>query len=88
MVRDDITAAGIAATSYSMLLTLALAFDHTECQALALRSLHQCPGIVIRLHDLLPYIVVGELAEDAPVSNPAAAQVAQMHFKDAWSSRV
>ena len=88
MVRDDITAAGVAATSYSMLLTLALAFDHSECQSLALRSLHQCPGIVIRLHDLLPEVIVGELAQDGPVLNPAAAQVARMHFRDAWNSRV
>jgi ferritin-like metal-binding protein YciE len=84
MVRDDIIALDVASVSYGMLHTLGLAVGHTDCAALAKRALCECPPLVIRLTDLLPSIVVEELAQDAPLANPAAAQIAYVEMRDAW----
>lgn len=84
MVRDDIIALDVATTSYGMLYTLALAVGHSDCARVAKRGLNECPPLVIRLTDLLPAIVAGELADDAPLKNPAAAQIAHADIRDAW----
>lgn len=85
MVRDDIIAMDVASVSYGMLHTLGLAVGHSECADLAKRALNECPPSVIRLTDLLPSIVVEELAHDAPLVNPAAAQIAYADIRDAWN---
>lgn len=84
MVRDDIIAMDVAATSYGMLLTLGLSLGHPGCEQIARKGLMFCPGLVVRLTDLMPYIVVGGLAEDGPLSHPAAAHVARAAIRDAW----
>ncbi|WP_367874210.1 hypothetical protein [Luteolibacter sp. Populi] len=84
MVRDDIVALDICAVSYAMLHTLGLAIGHPECAILGEEGLKACPPLVVALTDQLPAIVAGELAEDAPIANPAAAQVAQASIREAW----
>ena len=42
------------------------------------------PPFVVALTDMLPAIVAGELAQDAPLADPAAAQVAQAAIREAW----
>jgi ferritin-like metal-binding protein YciE len=85
MVRDDIIALDIACVSYGMLHTLGLAIGNDESATLAERSLKECPPFVIRLTDLLPEILVEELSRQAPLVNPAAAQVAYAKIRDAWN---
>jgi len=87
MVRDDIIALDVATTSYGMLYTLALAVGHSECATVAKKGLYACPPLVIALTDLLPRIVAGELADDAPLTNPAAAQIATAEIRDSWKHR-
>lgn len=84
MVRDDIVALDVCAVSYSMLHTLGLAAGHGGCAILAEEGLRSCPPLVIALTDLLPVIVAEELAEDEPLANPAAAQVALAALREAW----
>ena len=87
MLRDDIIAMDVATTSYGMLLTLALATGHSQCAALAEAGLRACAPLVVKLTDQLPLVVAGELANDAPLSNPAAAQVAHKTIREAWRHR-
>lgn len=84
MVRDDIVALDVAAVSYGMLLTLGLSIGHDECARLATEALGDCPPLIVKLTDLLPSIVAAELAQDAPLVNPAASQVAVERIRDAW----
>ncbi|MCW1886059.1 hypothetical protein OKA04_15075 [Luteolibacter flavescens] len=85
MVRDDIVAQTTAATSYGMLLTLGLSASHVECARLAEDGLRACAPTVTLLTSELPEIVASELAEDAPLANPAAAQTALATIREAWS---
>lgn len=85
MVRDDIVALDVSAVSYSMLLTLGLSIGHRECAELAERGLVAAPPLIVKLTNLLPGIVANELAKDAPLSNPAAVQVAVEKIRDAWN---
>ena len=86
MVRDDVVAMDVASVSYGMLLTLGIATGHTNCADLARRALGTCPPLVIQLTDILPSVVVKELAEDAPLANPGAAKLACSEIRDAWNS--
>lgn len=85
MVRDDIIAFDVASVGYGMLLTLGLSLGHEETVDIAAAGLSETPPWVIRLTDLLPLIVSGELADDAPLSNPAAVQIACTRIRDAWN---
>ena len=86
MVRDDIIALHMASTGYGMLLTLSLGIGHNECADLSLKCMSCFPRLILGLTDLLPTIVLEELAQDAPLSSPAAAQVAIAHIRDVWHS--
>jgi hypothetical protein len=86
MVRDDIIALEVASVSYGMLLTLGLSVGHQECVAIAERGIAETPPLIIALTDLLPVIVGHELAQDAPLVNPAAGQVAIVKIRDAWNA--
>ncbi|QJE95106.1 hypothetical protein [Luteolibacter luteus] len=86
MLRDDIVAMNVAATSYSMLLTLGLATGHTETASLAQESLKSAALAVMALGEHLPLIVASELAKDAPLVNPAAAQLAGEMIRSAWKA--
>lgn len=84
MVRDDIIGMDVASVSYGMLLTLGLAVGHGDCARYATRGLEECPPLVVRLTDLLPSIVAEELAQEAPLANPAAVQIAHAKVREAW----
>jgi ferritin-like metal-binding protein YciE len=84
MVRDDIIAMDISSVSYGMLLTLGLSVGHGDCVRYATHGLEECSPLVVRLTDLLPSIVAEELAEDAPLANPAAVQIANAKIREAW----
>ncbi|MCW1923828.1 hypothetical protein OKA05_14770 [Luteolibacter arcticus] len=86
MVRDDIIAQTTAATSYSMLLTLALSAGHSGCAALAEEGIKSCAPTVTLLTRELPEIVAHELAQDEPSANPAASQTALAAIREAWRS--
>ena len=84
MVRDDIIAVHVTSIGYGMLLSLALAIGHEECAALATEGIEQTPPLIIALTDLLPMIVVQELAEDAPLKDPLAGKLAAVRIREAW----
>ena len=84
MVRDDIIALDVSSVSYGMLLTLGLSIGHDGCAAVAGKGVDETPRLIVRLTDLLPLIVAGELAADAPLVNPSAVQVATARIRDSW----
>ncbi len=86
MVRDDIIAMDVAMTSYGMLLTLGTAIGHKKCADLATTGLNACPGLIIRLTDMLPAIICEELAKDAPLADPLAANKACTLIREAWKT--
>ena len=86
MVRDDIVAQSTASTAYGMLLTLALTAGHAGCASLAEEGLRACAPTVTLLTRELPEIVSAELAQDAPSTNPAAAQIALATIREAWAN--
>lgn len=83
-MERDIIGMDVASVSYGMLLTLGLSVGHGDCVRYAMRGLEECPPLVVRLTDLLPSIVAEELAEDAPLANPAAVQIAYAKIREAW----
>ena len=85
MVRDDIIALDVASVGYGMLYTLGLSTGHEACAALAIRGVEETPPLIIALTDLIPVVVAKELADDAPLVNPAAVQVARTRIRAAWS---
>ncbi|MFD2256423.1 hypothetical protein ACFSSA_07040 [Luteolibacter algae] len=84
MVRDNTVAMNVASTSYSMLLTLALATNHKRCEELALSALNSCPKLVRQLTDVLPYVVLEEISGDAPAPNMMAAEQANDLIQRSW----
>ena len=86
MVRDDLIAMDVSATSYGMLLTLGLATGHPRCVELATKGLGASTPLVMRLSEILPAVVCDELAKDAPLADLSAATTAQARIRAAWSS--
>ena len=86
MVRDDVIAMDVSVTAYSMLVTLGLAIGHDECTEIASEGLNAAPPFILKLTDLLPLVVATELAKDAPLAHPGAAQIAQLKIREAWKS--
>lgn len=84
MLRDDIIALNVTETSYTMLYTLALGVGHSGCADLALQGVKAAPPLIVKLTDLLPGIVLKDLADDAPLSNPVAESIVTAAVRDAW----
>ena len=72
MLRDDFTALNLAAISYAMMHTMALAVTQENVARLAKRHLEQIPPILASIRTTIPCVVADEIAhqdEFAVVSN-------------------
>ncbi len=85
MVRDDVVALNLSTTAYSMLLTLGLSVGHNACAAIAEEGLRTTAKLVMKLTKMVPLVVAGELAEDAPLASPNATQLATDKVIEAWT---
>lgn len=85
MVRDDVVALNLSSTSYSMLFTLGLATGHNGCTSLAEEGLQATAKQVVKLTRLIPLVVACDLADDAPLANPNATQIATEKVVAAWA---
>lgn len=70
MVRDDRIAMNVVETSYAMLYTFALGVGHQRCAELALGGLNAAAPQVLALTDVLPGVILREIAQDAPLVDP------------------
>lgn len=76
MLRDDYTALNLAAISYTMMHTMALAVDEENVARLAKRHLEQIPPVTDAIRDIIPHVVADEIAHQdgfAVVSNAGHA---------------
>lgn len=87
MLRDNIAAQSILATSYGLLLTLSLSTNHASLVALAENGLLESARFSVLLTGYLPEVVVAEFSEEAPLSNLTATKIAGGKIKEAWSQQ-
>lgn len=95
MLRDDYTALGLAAISYTMLHTtgLALRSDETteetlarDTAALAVRHLEALTPLIVEISRVIPQAVNIELIEDTTAVDLDVAETATARTQAAWRS--
>lgn len=86
IVRDDRVAMNVTETSYAMLYTLALGIGHDRTAEVALAGLNAAPPAVLQLTDILPAVILEELAADAPLANPDVETQVVDAIHQAWGS--
>lgn len=81
MLRDDYAALNLAAISYAMMHTMALAVTEENVASLSKRHLEQIPPILDGIRELIPHVVADEIAhhdEFAVVSDAGTAAVGNL----------
>jgi hypothetical protein len=86
MLRDDSTALSLSTISLTMLHTTALGVSHAATADLALRLLKELTPFAVELAEVIPHVVLRELAEDGRVFDAAVAQQAVRNTQEAWST--
>jgi ferritin-like metal-binding protein YciE len=85
LVRDDYAALCFAIVCYEMLHTTALALGDDRVADMAIRHLADYAAAITRVSDVIPRLVVQELAAEAKVpADEKVAEVAVRHVRDAW----
>ena len=87
MLRDDYTALGLAAISYTMLNTTGYALHDPATAQTAARHLRQITPLVTGISRLMPLAVARELADEHHVDSSAAPQSVR-ETQLAWSVEV
>jgi ferritin-like metal-binding protein YciE len=83
-LRDDYTALGLAAISYTMLHATALGLGDASTAALAQRHLEQITPIIVRISKVIPSVVLQELRDDGQQVSVNAAQITAQTTHQAW----
>jgi hypothetical protein len=84
-LRDDYTALNLAAVSYSMLHTTALAHKEPEIADLSLRHLRDLTPLIMRLSQIIPLIVAMELVVENKAVDPSVGAEAARNTAMAWT---
>ena len=84
-LRDDYTALGLSAISYTMLHTTALGLGDDVTAALAKRHLDDYTPIIIEISKSMPAIVLEELRNDGENVVASAAQIAERNQTQSWN---
>lgn len=85
-LRDDYTALNLAAVSYTMLHTSALALGEPATADLALRNLKDLAPLIMQLNEAIPEVVVRELVEQGKPFDASIVQRAVRSTQEAWSA--
>jgi ferritin-like metal-binding protein YciE len=85
-LRDDYTALGLSSISYTMFHATALGLGDTASAQLAKRHLDDITPIIVAISEVIPGVVLGELAADGENVQVTAAQLTQQATKDSWSN--
>ncbi len=85
MFRDDYTALNLSTVSYVMLHTTALALKDQATADLALRHLEDNARFVMDINKFIPYLVVNDLKDDAPVDRSVVEQAVR-NTQKAWQT--
>jgi ferritin-like metal-binding protein YciE len=87
-LRDDYTALNLAAISYTMLHTTALANKDFELANLALKHLKELTPIIVKLSQVIPSVQVKELRIEGKTIDTSVAREAIANTQKAWSPEV
>jgi len=85
MIRDSYTATSLAAVSYHMLYTTALALKADDVAAIALRNLEDLTGLIGELSEVVCTVVAAELTDEDKTIDPTVGPRAISATQDAWS---
>ena len=85
-LRDDYAAFSLAAISYSMLHTTALALGNKRVASVAEQYLTDYAGAIERINEIMPSVVNRELAKDGDQTDPSAVAATNAMVSKAWSS--
>jgi len=85
-LRDDYTALGLAAISYTMLHATAAGLGDAATAQLAKRHLDDITPIIVEISTAIPGVVLEELAADGEPVKISAAELTQEASKSAWSA--
>jgi len=86
-LRDDYTALGLAAISYTMLHATAAGLGDGSTAALAKRHLDDIAPIIVEISKAIPAVVLQELADDGENVSITAAQLTEDATGEAWSGK-
>jgi ferritin-like metal-binding protein YciE len=84
-LRDDFTVLSLATISYTMLHTTGQALQDQETADLALNYLRDYTPLFTDINEVIPEVVVRELADETEVLDMAAAERAVEHTQQAWN---
>jgi hypothetical protein len=84
MLRDDYTALSLAAISYTMLYTTGLALRANSTADLAQSHLQDITPLIIEISEIIPFVLVHELAADAYYVDTAVAAEAMLKTHKTW----
>jgi ferritin-like metal-binding protein YciE len=83
-LRDDYTVLSLATVSYTMLHTTGLALRDPATADIALNYLRDYTPLLTDINEVIPEIVVRELADETEVLDMGAAEQAMEHTQQAW----
>ncbi len=83
-LRDDYTALGLAAVSYTMLHTTGQALRDQQTADIAASYLEDYTPLISEIGEVIPEVVVSELRDETELLNPGAAVDAVRRTQQAW----
>jgi ferritin-like metal-binding protein YciE len=86
-LRDDYAAFSLAAISYSMLHTTAIALGDSRVASLAERHLRDHANAIMRINDIMPGVVTRELEKDGHRADNAAVGATREAVLRSWQQR-
>ncbi|HLM21986.1 MAG TPA: DUF892 family protein [Propionibacteriaceae bacterium] len=86
-LRDDYAAFSLAAISYSMLHTTAIALGDGSVASLAERHLRDHANAIMRINDIMPGVVTRELEKDGHRADNAAVEATREAVLRSWQQR-
>ena len=86
-LRDDYAAFSLAAISYSMLHTTAIALGDTRVASLAESHLQDHAQAIMRINEIMPGVVVRELQKDGHQADNTAVEDTRTAVTRSWEMR-
>ena len=86
-LRDDYAAFNLAAISYSMLHTTAMALGDQQVATLAERHLKDHAYALMRINEIMPGVVIRELEKDGHQASDTAVEATRTMVTRSWEMR-
>jgi len=86
-LRDDYTALGLAAISYTMLHAAALGLGDEQTAALAKSHLDDITPVIVAISRQIPGVVLAELRDDGENVQVTAATITAQQTQDSWQGQ-